>query len=211
MLGGGGTTQIDVQFGNSGALSLQTGTLKFTQTVFQNGANATTVLQGGSLTVTGGQANPFRLDGGTFSGFGMVTGDIKQTGGILTPGSSAQGGSPGVLTILGNYTQANADAALQIIANNNGVSVLNVQRSQGAGGQVRLQGKLVVKRDDAYKPTFTTDIAFLTFNSIDPMNQNFTAKDFGSNNLWNAGGDNNLYFGVVPQANSFDLFVFKQQ
>ena len=60
--GNGGTTQVNVTFTNQGALSLQTGTLNFTQTVTQNGNNASTVLQGGSLTVSGGANNGFQLE-----------------------------------------------------------------------------------------------------------------------------------------------------
>lgn len=80
-------------FTNTGGLTVGPGTA-LTAANYHQTAGSTRI--DGTLTT-----ETFALDGGTFGGHGAIGGDlIVGAGGVVAPG-----GSPGLLTINGNYTQ----------------------------------------------------------------------------------------------------------
>jgi len=116
--------------GPNGALSLGGGTL----------VASTIALQGGVFDFTGGS-----LHVGTFEG------DLVNVAGTLGPGNS-----PGITTILGDYTQF-ADATLDIeLAGLSLFDILHVR-----GGDVHLGGKLVVRLLDEFAPVVGSVFQFL--------------------------------------------------
>src|SRR5205823_14432403 len=95
--GGSGTSHVEPPFTNSGGtIGANAGTLSFTALTQTSG---TTTLGGGALAFV----NPAQLNGGTLNGAGTITGDVNNTGGNVSPGTS-----PGTINVTGNYTQGSA-------------------------------------------------------------------------------------------------------
>jgi uncharacterized repeat protein (TIGR01451 family) len=98
---GSGTTNIGPPFTNSGgttsALSGIMGFSSYTQ------SSGTTTLGPGGISV----ATPMAINGGTLNGAGTITGNVNNSGGNVSPGSS-----PGTIAITGNYTQGSAGSML---------------------------------------------------------------------------------------------------
>jgi len=93
--GGTGTSGwSSVAVNNAGTVQAQSGTLSFSSFTQSSGV---TMLNGGSLSKSSGTLNFY---GGALQGTGIVTGNVVNTGGIVSPGNS-----PGILRIVGNYTQ----------------------------------------------------------------------------------------------------------
>ncbi len=94
--GGAGTSAwTSVAINNTGTVQAQSGTLRLDIGFTQNGG--ATVLNGGSLSKSSGT---FNFYGGMIQGTGIITGNVANNGGIISSGDS-----PGVLHIVGNYTQ----------------------------------------------------------------------------------------------------------
>jgi len=92
--GGLGVSVLTEPFSNAGALEARSGTLEFGQLLTQT-AGQTWLLEG-RLTVGHGLA----LVGGMLAGTNTLTGNVTNSGGMVSPGASA-----GVLTIAGHYAQ----------------------------------------------------------------------------------------------------------
>jgi len=93
--GGAGTSAwFSVAVNNAGIVQAQSGTLQFDNSFTQNAG--ATWLNGGNLAKSGSLV----FNGGALGGTGTITGNVANTGGIVSPGMS-----PGILRIAGNYTQ----------------------------------------------------------------------------------------------------------
>jgi len=98
---GTGTTSVSVSCTNSGSVQANSGTLSFGGSFVQTGGQ--TLLSGGNLTVQ----TTAQLRGGTLSGSGTITGSVSNNA-TVSPGAS-----PGLLTIVGNYSEGpNAHLAI---------------------------------------------------------------------------------------------------
>lgn len=89
-----GTTSVDASFANTGVVNANAGTLDFAGGYTQNAGGL--VLAGGTVLSSGG----FTFNGGMLGGGGALTGDVNNVAATVSPGAS-----PGILTIVGNYTQ----------------------------------------------------------------------------------------------------------
>jgi hypothetical protein len=93
----GGDTQLDSDLINVGTMTLQSG-----QTVHFTGAGQLT--NNGTMSIDGHLFADLNVGaGGMLQGNGTITGNINQTAGMVKPGHS-----PGIMTVDGNYFQAEA-------------------------------------------------------------------------------------------------------
>jgi uncharacterized repeat protein (TIGR01451 family) len=93
--GGGGTsTWSSIAVNNAGNVEALSGILSLSSFTQNSGV---TMLNGGSLSKSSGT---FNFYGGMLQGAGIITGNVANVGGTVSPGMS-----PGVLHIAGNYTQ----------------------------------------------------------------------------------------------------------
>jgi hypothetical protein len=96
--GAGTTTTFIVTFNNEGTIDVNSGTLEFGGSFVQTGG--ATHLLGGAISAT----VPLQIQGGVLDGNGTITGHVTNSGGNVSPGTSA-----GSITIDGNYVQTDAD------------------------------------------------------------------------------------------------------
>jgi len=146
-----GTSQVQVAFTNTGALTMQSGALSFTTGYVQTAGS--TVLAGGNL------AGPALIDvqGGTFTGAGSVTGPLRNAG-ALRPGNSG----PGLLAIMGTYTQVNPGGFNVEIGGTVAGTDYDQVTSQGAAALV---GTLNVTLVNGFTPTPGQTFTILTYGS----------------------------------------------
>jgi len=90
---GSGTTSLAVTCNNSGTVQATSGTLNFSGIYTQNAGQ--TLLNGGAFSF----GHAAQVLSGTMAGSGTITGSVSNSA-ILSPG-----GSPGLLSITGSYTQ----------------------------------------------------------------------------------------------------------
>ena len=95
---GTGTMNVSVDFTNSGAVRVQTGTLQFSTSYTQTAGALS--LEGGAVLAS----VPLAIQGGSLAGSGTVTGNVNMNG-HLAPGLS-----PGSLTVTGAFTPTAASA-----------------------------------------------------------------------------------------------------
>jgi hypothetical protein len=201
---GAGTTTVGVKFENVGSFQLNSGTVHFTGETRQT-TTAVTTLNGGSLSTN----STYYIGDGLVQGVGTITGNLSTgfpenpTGGTgrVHPGI---GSAPGVLNVIGNYTQT-AGGTLFIEINAQGtVAVLNVQANQGQGGAATLNGKLRVQNSADYKPEqLGLALTFMTYASV---SGDFVTKEF-ANPFW-FGEDGRPYrFEPFQNANNYELVV----
>jgi hypothetical protein len=107
----------------------------------------------GSIT-----SNTFVNRAGTLTGTGTISGNVTNNG-IVSPGSA---GAPGVLTVVGNYTQAQyATLMIQIAGASAGqFSVLDVL------GSANLSGQLNPVLLNGFVPTIGESFTFLNYGSL---------------------------------------------
>jgi hypothetical protein len=106
--GAGGTAQIQSAFTNAGAVTVpSSAVVDFTSTYSQS-AGSTTVAASGNLL-----ASSVGLTGGTLDGAGTISAPVDNISGTVQPGT---GTTPGILTIVGSYTQAAGGTLLTNIA-----------------------------------------------------------------------------------------------
>lgn len=144
-----GTTNIQPDLDNSGAIKALSGTIE-ADGAFSQTAGSTT-LGPGNMT----SSNIFNMSGGTLAGAGTFTGDVNNSGGNVTPGSS-----PGTLTITGNYTQGSGGTMTIELA---GPAAGQFDQVNVSGG-VTLDGTLDVSLL-SYTPANGTVFPVLTFAS----------------------------------------------
>ncbi|MBI4672558.1 MAG: PD40 domain-containing protein [Chloroflexi bacterium] len=174
-----GTATIGWQFNNSGTVEQQSGTLAFGKTFNQNAG--ATILNGGAIKFS----TPMQLQGGTLSGAGTIKGSVNNSGGAVSPGSSA-----GMLEITKDYTQG-AGGALNIE-----IGGLTVGKSDqlGIGGNATLGGTLNLSTVGGYTPkvgdTFkimtllgTRTGTFATVNGTDLGGGNVFTVNYGASDV----------------------------
>ncbi|HTR37151.1 MAG TPA: hypothetical protein VMH80_14700, partial [Bryobacteraceae bacterium] len=130
------------------------------QTVIQAGGTLdanTVTISGGAMTVDG-TLDPASIEILTaLDGTGNIIGNVTNDG-TVEPGDS---GTPGTLTITGNYTQHSTGILLEDILGTSSYSVLDVS------GDVNLDGTIKVNLLDGFTPSDGETFAFLTgFNSF---------------------------------------------
>ena len=98
------------------------------------------------------------LIGGTLAGRGTINGNVTNKGRV-SPGSA---GAPGMLTIVGNYTQAQyATLMIELAgANTDDFSVLNVL------GTANLNGRLKPLLLNGFLPTVGESFTFLQYGAV---------------------------------------------
>jgi uncharacterized protein with beta-barrel porin domain len=118
-----------------------------------------TTVNRGVLQVDGSiTSNTFVNRMGTLAGMGTINGNVANNGRV-NPGSA---GSPGILTVTGNYTQAQyAALMIQLAGANAGeFSVLNIL------GTANLSGQLKPLLLNGFLPTVGDSFTFLTAGSL---------------------------------------------
>src|SRR4029077_4650382 len=131
-------------------------------TLILSGANTytgNTNINRGVLQVDGSiTSNTFVNRAGTLAGAGTISGNVTNDGRV-SPGSA---GAPGMLTVVGNYSQAQyATLMIQIAGANAGeFSVLNVL------GTANLSGQLDPVLLNGFVPTIGESFTFLTYGSV---------------------------------------------
>ena len=131
-------------------------------TLILSGANTytgDTNVNRGVLQVDGSiTSNTFVNQWGTLAGTGTINGNVTN-GGRVSPGSA---GAPGMLTVTGNYTQAQyATLMIQLAGANAGeFSVLNVL------GTANLSGQLDPVLLNGFVPTIGESFTFLNYGAV---------------------------------------------
>jgi hypothetical protein len=126
--GGAGTSLVDLPFNNAGTVTVDSGTIQFTQ--FHQTAGVTNL--NGNLIFT----SEAIFDGGSLMGTGTITGSVKNNGATFSPGFS-----PGTIAINGNYTQgANGVLNIEIggAAPGTGYDQLQVNGTAALGGTLNV-------------------------------------------------------------------------
>jgi hypothetical protein len=151
---GTGVTDIFLPFENrGGAIFVASGTLRF-QDRFEQSSGSTNMI-GGSIVAMQG----FDLNGGSLTGSGNFTGDIRNTGGTISPGNS-----PGAISIAGNYTQGEGGTLKIEIA---GLTTPGVDYDLLAvTGTATLGGALRLSDINGFTPGPTDTVVPLTAGSI---------------------------------------------
>ena len=144
---GTGTTKLQPAVENDGTITIGTGTLA---------VSSLTQAQG-STTVSGGTtlSGAVTLNGGTLGGSGTVEGSLTNTGGTVAPGGS----SPGILTVVGPYTQG-AGGTLQIEID--GLTVGTEYDRLAVTGAASLDGTLAIVTGAAFDPPVAAGFTILT-------------------------------------------------
>ena len=151
--GMGGTTYIQDIFKNTGTVEIRGGVLRFTQPYAQSDG-VTRLLEGSLWT-----EQRFKLDGGTLAGTNTLIGNVTSSG-TVSPGDAL--GSPGLLTINGNYAQTDS-GALQIEL---GGSVPGTGFDKLAvTGTASLAGTLEVSLVNGFVPPANSTFTILTASS----------------------------------------------
>lgn len=174
----GTTIFSEVAFNNSGLVDLRTGTLAcnggYTQT------NGSTELNGGALSGN----KTVSIKGGRLAGSGNIAADVSNSA-LFAPGHS-----PGMISILGNYTQTSTGTFNIEIGGLNAGSQFD---QVNINGTATLDGTLNVSLVDGFVPLSSNAFKVMTFLS--------RLGDFKiKNGLKQSGG---LYFG--PQYSVTDL------
>jgi hypothetical protein len=120
----------------------------------QTGSRAETSLNGGTVSTDDGfgKIAGILLDGGRLDGSGKVVANVVSAGGRVTP--SANGRTPGKMTITGDYVQKNGGAlSLQLVGP--GARQHDVL---AVGGTARLAGRLIIVNHRGYRPRPSTTI-----------------------------------------------------
>ncbi len=128
--------------------------------------------------------------GASLTGQGEIFGNVRNSGGTVTPAKGAQG-----LTIHGDYTQTAAGRL--IVAIDDAVDTNNYARLL-VDGKTTLAGTLEITRANSYAPDLFTDYAIL---SAETVSGTFSTVTGGAI----AGGDLTLQYGssVVALSRSF--------
>jgi hypothetical protein len=152
----GGTLALD-DVHNAGLVTVGAGTNLTVSVGYTQSAGETT-LDGGTLAVNGG-SGLVDIQAGTLDGQGTISGNVRNAG-QLNVGTS---GTPGVLTINGDYTQAGS-GSLQVeiggTASGSAYDVLAVT------GEASLAGTLTVALINGFTPDPTDQFQILTYRTL---------------------------------------------
>jgi hypothetical protein len=193
---GGNTTSFFVDYETSGVTQVLAGDINWMRG-FKQTAGTTTL--GGLGSIRLGKS-PMLITGGTLNGSGIITGDVNNTGGTVSPGVGA---APGTLVVKGDYTQA-VGGKLNIRINAAGsASLLDVRNDGAAGGLATLAGTLQVDRNPAYTPPAGTELEVLKAVRTKNTFGNVTIN----NNNWAVGGMGGLRFQSSPRGTGHKLVV----
>ena len=140
-----------VAFNNSGTVSAQIGTLRFSGGYTQSAGS--TSLEGGAMTST----TTMNIQGGSLTGVGTFTGNVSNAG-TASPGSSITGR----LNVVGGYTSA-ATANLNVRIGGRATGEFDVLAVMGSAG---LDGALNVTLVGGYVPQAGESFDILTYNSV---------------------------------------------
>lgn len=155
---GGGTSVVTCGYINSGSVSVRTGTLGFQGDYFNpsNSTHSSYYQTDGVLDLDGGNVSStgdIVIAGGKIIGSGTINGNVRNTGGVLSPGHS-----PGKITITGNYSQAGG-AALNIEI---GGTTAGVEYDQLIiNGSAQLDGVLNMNFINGYRPKVGDTFTFI--------------------------------------------------
>jgi hypothetical protein len=136
--GSGTATTTNMAFSNSGTVKVTSGTLAINSVGYQQTAGATQ-LAGGSVSA----AQQIDIAGGTLSGFGTITGSVRNAG-TVSPSTTK-----GVLSISGAYHQTSAGVLTAVLT---GISPGTQFGQLVVGGQATLAGTLKVNPGNGFNP-----------------------------------------------------------
>jgi hypothetical protein len=149
---GAGTTTISAPFDNTGTVNVQTGILQLSAaSAYTQSSGLTTVAQGAELEVPIGIAD---FQGGALGGHGLVDAVVQNGAASVEPG-----GSPGTLTVEGDYTQ-NTDGRLDIELG--GLIPGDEHDVLAVDGDATLGGTLGLTLYDGYLPQMGDEFTVLT-------------------------------------------------
>ena len=144
-------TVTNLAFSNSGTVKITGGTLFVNTLSYQQSAGATQ-LAGGSLSA----AQQISIAGGTLSGFGTITGSVRNAG-TVSPSTTG-----GVLTISGTYQQTSAGVLTSVIT---GTSPGTKFGQLSIGGKATLAGTLKVNTGNGFTPAHGSSFSVLLYHS----------------------------------------------
>jgi fibronectin-binding autotransporter adhesin len=201
----------------TGALRVNGGTLALGSTGTLSAATAT-VNTGGILSVDGSLTSPLviiALGGHLIGGLGIVPGVI--TGAVTNSGTIAPGHSPGILNVVGSYTQTSTGTyAADVNGNGTTTVVAGVDFDRiavsGTPGTASLAGTLAITQNGGVYVTGTTYDIFTTTGGISGAFTTVTGASVAgsafqtlSNATANGGGiQGNNYRLVVTRANAYN-------
>jgi len=164
-----------------GTLNASSGTVDVAGTMqtTSGSLSASTVNLSGLFDASGGTVTVGALNvlfGGTLKGTGTITGNVNNSGGIVSPGAS-----PGILTITGNYTQGPSGALNMEI----GGLVAGVDYDQlRVGGSTSLAGTLNTALLGTFVPPPGT--TFTLIQGSGPLTGTFTTVNQPVGTLFNS-------------------------
>lgn len=138
--GGANTVNLsdNIELTNTGTIALESGTMLLYEGLTQTAGDL--MLDGGDLS----SSSWVTINGGTLSGDGTITGNVRVDGGTL-----ACGASPGAITIDGNYTQGSSGTLYAELA---GLTAGTQYDQLTVTGTATLDGTLEVDMIDAFDP-----------------------------------------------------------
>jgi hypothetical protein len=138
-------TPSDYVSGNIGSILLVEGSFQLTGgTLENNDAVSTSTI---NVTTTGTLAGT-----GTFFPFVTMmspTLEVNNSANVV-PGSPTQSGTPGTMTINGNYTQSSSGNFIANLKNPTTFSLLQVEAFNATGGTATLDGSITIQASDGY-------------------------------------------------------------
>ncbi len=164
-----------------------------------------TLLDGGNLAAT----SPLNIQGGTLAGTNTLTGSVTNNG-LVSPGAS-----PGLLTIVGNYTQtANGAMNIDLAGTTPGTSFDRLAIS----GTATLAGTLITTLTNGFYPDTNAMFTFLTCGTRSGTFAmfNYPSNDVGMqvNYAANSGTIQVInvrpVLTVIPNQTNDELVVFSQ-
>jgi hypothetical protein len=148
--GTGTATTTNLAFSNTGTVKVTGGTLAIGTLSYQQAAGATQ-LAGGALSAV----KQININGGTLSGFGAITGSVRN-GGTVSPSTTG-----GVLSISGAYHQTSTGVLTSVIT---GTSPGTKFGQLSVGGHAALAGTLSVSTGNGFIPAHGQAFSVLLYH-----------------------------------------------
>jgi hypothetical protein len=153
--GAGTATTNFLQFSNSGAVKVNSGTLTIGALPYKQTAGSTQ-LAGGSISA----AQQMNIAAGTLSGFGTITGSVLN-GGTVAPGTTG-----GVLKITGAYQQTSSGTLSSVIT---GTTPGTKFGQLSVGGTATLAGTLKASTGNGFVPAHGASVSVLLYHTRSGM------------------------------------------